>query len=442
MSYGEPFEVDASASRSALAAMQSFPRPDNSDAFSSTQPTGSGSTGRGVSGSGGSGHSDTFPEDGRARILKELEGTIESFRKGKTPKTDVISSILRILGENPDVALTRSQKEATFDSYLTEILSIQSTFDESAGGVIGAQSEPVDPQPLEANPSDTRQSPRRGRGSTEPESDDETDKPAKRQKLLESDMPWYTNPGVSSVSHYSHPSCEETCRLLRAYNLDISKAKFFIRIAPNSPAGIPSSQWERVLKGESVDLNHIFASLHHVVSDEERTGRLGETEISFGVAEAKKRVSTAAEWSTAWKRASKAIGFAFPHRREELSDYGDYMESEFAAKLPSSHHKLILYDVALRNEVAAGQHFLLTDHSRFSRLYSAIVLPDGVEGSSDKSTGKDSSKSRKGDGKPETCNKFNASTCQKLDDSCKYRHVCKKCGKPRHGKKDCQDRGK
>ena len=32
MSYGEPFEVDASASRSALAAMQSFPRPDNSDA--------------------------------------------------------------------------------------------------------------------------------------------------------------------------------------------------------------------------------------------------------------------------------------------------------------------------------------------------------------------------------------------------------------------------
>ena len=132
-------------------------------------------------------------------------------------------------------------------------------------------------------------------------------------------MPWYTDPGLPSTSCYSNPSCEETCRLLRAYNLDISRAKFFIKIAPNSPAGIPSSQWERILKGESVDLNHVFASLHHVVPDEERTGRLGETEITFGVAEAKKRVSTAAEWSTAWKRASKAIGFAFPHRREELS---------------------------------------------------------------------------------------------------------------------------
>ena len=313
MSYGEPFEVNASASRSALAAMQSFPRPNNSDALSSTQPTGSSSAGRGVSGSGGSGHSDAFPEDGRARILKELEGTIESFRKGKTPKTDAISSVLCILRENPDVALTWSQKEATFDSYLTEILSIQSTFDKSTRGAIGAQLEPVDPQPLEASPIDMRRSPRRGQDSTEQESDDETDKPAKRQKLLESDMPWYTNPGVSSISHYSHPSCEETCRLLRAYNLDISKAKFFIRIAPNSPAGILCSQWEHVLKGESVNLDHIFASLHHVVPDEERTGCLGEMEISFGVAEAKKQVSTAAEWSTAWKRASKAIGFTFPH---------------------------------------------------------------------------------------------------------------------------------
>ena len=108
-------------------------------------------------------------------------------------------------------------------------------------------------------------------------------------------MPWYTDSGVPSTSNYSHPSCEETCRLLQAYNLNISKAKFFVKIAPNSPAGIPSSQWECILKGDSVDLNYIFALLHHVVSDEERTGRLGETEITFEVAEAKKRVSTATE---------------------------------------------------------------------------------------------------------------------------------------------------
>ena len=159
------------------------------------------------------------------------------------------------------------------------------------------------------------------------------------------------------------------------------------------------------------------------------------------VAEPRKRVSTAAEWSAAWRRASKAIGFAFPHRHEELLEYGDYIESEFAAKVSSSHHKLLLYDVALRNEVAAGQHALLTDHHRFSRLYSAIVMPDGIEGQSDKSSGKKPSKSHQGGDKPEICNKFNVGTCKNSDAECKYRHLCKNCRKPRHGRNDCPSGG-
>ena len=76
-------------------------------------------------------------------------------------------------------------------------------------------------------------------------------------------------------------------------------------------------------------------------------GRLGDSEITFGVAEAKKQVLSAAEWSAAWRKASKAISFTFPHRREELLDYGDYIEAEFVAKHSSVHHKIILYDIAL-----------------------------------------------------------------------------------------------
>ena len=150
----------------------------------------------------------------------------------------------------------------------------------------------------------------------------------------------------------------------------------------------------------------------------------------------KKHVSSASEWSAAWRRAAKAIGFAFPHRRDELLDYGDYIESEFAAKHSSSHHKIILYDIALRNEVAAGQQVLLTDFSRFSRLYSAIVMPDGVESSSDKprKPGKP-----QGSSKPDPCNKFNAGTCKNSDSECKYRHICKNCRKPGHGDKECTE---
>ena len=371
---------------------------------------------------------------GRSSTLKELEEITESFRRGKSTKTEAISSIIRVLGENPDVLLTQPQREATFDIYLTEIFAVPSSHDDS--GTLQSSGNPSDRRPESSDPSHVTHSTRKTRGAPESESDDDDDKPSKKQRLLESDMPWFAGTSESTGT-YSNPSCEETCRLLRAYNQDISKAKFYVKIAPNSPTGIPSSQWERVLKGEAVDLNQVFASLHHVIPDEERTGRLGDTEISFGVAEPRKRITTAAEWSTAWRRASKAIGFAFPHRRDELLEYGDYIESEFAAKVSSSHHKLLLYDVALCNEVGAGQHALLTDHSRFSRLYSAIVMPDGIEGHSEKTSGKKPSKANSGGGKPEICNKFNAGTCQNSDAECKYRHLCKNCHKAGHTKKDC-----
>ena len=225
-------------------------------------------------------------------MLAELELFVDHYRRGNFSKTETISSILRVLGENVDVALTEQQKEATFDTYLTEILSIQSFADDSAEPRGPAQLQPTQPDLRDDGPDK-----RAARRSHEPDlSDDgeDGDKPAKRQKLVESEMPWYS-PDEDSASGVIHPSSQETRRLLRAYNRDIPKAKFFAKIAPKSPPGIPSSQWERILRGDAIDLNQVLASLHHVIPDEERTGRLGDTEISFGVAEAKKRVWTAAE---------------------------------------------------------------------------------------------------------------------------------------------------
>ena len=374
-----------------------------------------------------SGGTNSTAENERLALIKELEEVIESFRARNIARTDAVAQVLGILGKDTTFPYSKPQKEATFGSYLTEILSIQSTFDrmDTNGG-------------NEEAPSNFESGNKKRMSGPDSDSEDEDDKSHKRTKLLESDMPWFVDPG-QSTTRSSNPSCQETCRLLRAYNRDIAKAKFFVKIAPNSPSGIPASQWERILKGEAVDLNQIFASLHNVIPDEERTGRLGDTEISFGVAEAKKRIRTASEWSSAWKRASKAIVFAFPHQQEELSEYGDYIDSEFAAKLSSSHPRVILYDVALKNEVAAGQHFLLTDVHRFTRLYSAIVLPDGIEGHSDQPPGKKPSGGKPGSGKPEICNKYNAGTCKRSDSECKYSHLCKNCRKTGHGKKDCPD---
>ena len=276
----------------------------------------------------------------------------------------MIAAILGILKENSNVEITQPQKNPTFDSYLTEILAIESARDSLQETGLPDDNPPISSSNQPTNLSRNKHHARSHKESNESDSDDEVDEPTKKPKLLESDMPWFKSSKKLSTS-FSDPSCAETCQLLRSYNLDISKAKFFVKIAPRSPPGIPSSQWERILKGDAVDLNQIFSSLHHVVADEERTGCLEEAEITFGIAEPKQCISTAAEWSAAWRKASKAITFAFPYQCEELLEYGDYLKSEFAAKVVSSHHKLLLYDTALRNEVAARQHVLLIDHRRF-----------------------------------------------------------------------------
>ncbi|KAF8802562.1 hypothetical protein BYT27DRAFT_7260861 [Phlegmacium glaucopus] len=280
--------------------------------------------------------SDSSTENERLKLLTDLKFSVESFRKGSITKTEAISSILLILGENP-------------------------------------------------------------------------------HKLIKYDMPWF-NPNEESAADIIHPSSQETRQLLQVYHGDIAKAKFYAKIAPNSPTGIPSSQWEHIFRGDSVNLNQILTSLHHTVVDEERKGRLGDAEVSLGFPEAKKHVRTASEWLTAWRRASKTISFMFPNRQDELLDYGDYIEEEFAAKLHSSHHQIILYDIALRNEVGTGQHILLMEMHHFSWLYSTIVMPDRIESHPTSSFTRKMNNNTSSTRKPEICNKFNSSdvTAQRL----------------------------
>ena len=84
--------------------------------------------------------------------------------------------------------------------------------------------------------------------------------------------------------------------------------------------------------------------MHFVQLDEERKGCLGSAEVVFAIAEAKRQVKTGSEWLTAFRRATKATTFLFPHRREELLEYAEYIKWLFAAKQVGAHSKVILYD--------------------------------------------------------------------------------------------------
>jgi hypothetical protein len=155
-----------------------------------------------------------------------------------------------------------------------------------------------------------------------------------------------TEMGTEVTEMGTETECPLTSRILLQFSKDLGGV---LRVANNLPEGIPSSQWDRILRGESIDLNQILSSMHFVQLDEERKGRLGGAEVVFTVAESKRQVKTGSEWSSAFRRMAKAVVFLFPLRREELYEYADYIEGLFSAKHANAHSKVILYDQSVCN---------------------------------------------------------------------------------------------
>jgi hypothetical protein len=147
-------------------------------------------------------------------------------------------------------------------------------------------------------------------------------------------MPWF-NHSDNSTFTYCNPSCKETCQLLQSYNQDISKAKFFIKITPNSPTRIPLAQWEQIFKGDAVDLNQIFASLYPVISDEERMGCLGDTEIVFGV---KNELPPCLSGCLPGEEHQRPLVLPFPIRKKNSMNMGTTSRANL---LPNLHLPII-----------------------------------------------------------------------------------------------------
>ncbi|PPQ85808.1 hypothetical protein CVT26_005156, partial [Gymnopilus dilepis] len=96
----------------------------------------------------------------------------------------------------------------------------------------------------------------------------------KRVRLTEEEMPWF------SVSQSNRsPSCKRTCELLKLYERDYGRAKFFVKSAPDAPPGFPVSQWDKIFRGEPIDLNQVASSLFRYTIAEERTTRVGDAKI-------------------------------------------------------------------------------------------------------------------------------------------------------------------
>jgi hypothetical protein len=382
---------------------------------------------------------DSTDQQEKKRIFERIEREMEVFRKGEYSRFQASSVILGELGKWGGV--TDKEKGKAFDSYLAEINSHFNIQDEVRSATRETSQPLGAPVPFERPAKRIRNEVGElldeiSKGEPEGE---ESEPRVIRRRAREEEMPWYD----ATTSSSRRISCVETCRTLLQFSEDLSGTKSLLRVANNLPEGIPSSQWDRILRGESVDLNQILSTMHFVQLDEERKGRMGTAEVVFAVAESKRHVRTGAEWSSAFRRMSKAVVFLFPHRREELLEYAEYIESLFSAKHASAHSKVILYDQSVRNQVGGGQNILLTDYHHFHNLGEAILHADGIEY---KSQGKGPSKSstsgsERGLGGPsrkDICRRFNNQTgCKFTDEECYYKHLCQACGKGGHGKSSC-----
>ena len=379
----------------------------------------------------------TAAQEEKKKIFKRVEREMEAFRKGECTRFHVSSRVAFELDKW--VGASEGEKGKAFDSYLAEINSPLVVQDDERSATRGTP--PVGTIPLV-------ESQTRGKRIREEVNElldqisgeefdgDEVEQRVVRKRAKEEDMPWYSaNPSSSRRG-----SCVETCRILLQFSEDLPGVKSLLRVANNLPEGIPSTQWDRILRGESVDLHQILSAMHFIQIDEERKGRVGGTEVVFAVAESKRQVKTGGDWSSAYRRMSKAVTFLFPHRREELSEYAEHIEGLFSAKHANAHSKVILYDQSVRNRVGGGQNVLLTDYQRFSSLSEAILHADGIEY---RGNGKGPSKGGKGSAeggstKKDACRRFNGKDgCRFAEEDCFYKHICSKCGQGGHGKATC-----
>ena len=320
-----------------------------------------------------SGEVESASEHERQAFRTKLSSFVSEYRDKRLPKSKAVFNISTLI--DGDDTLSELEKENAINLYIEELNSI--TFNEEfRHRILSTRKEKEIDRSVNDLLDEISLGARPARDESPEQSDSGSEPPRKRVKAKESDMGWYD---PDEPSYPGNASCHKTCKLLKTYNNDIAGAKFLVKINRRAPSGIPSSQWERILRGEALDLDHFLSSLHRTSINEEGETRIGNAKISLGVSDTKRHVSTAADWSSAWHLASRAVTFVFPHRAEELISYGDYIESEFAGKIQSSHPRIILFDIAIRNIVQGGHNTLLTDRALHLRFYSAILMPDGVE---------------------------------------------------------------
>ena len=295
-----------------------------------------------------------------------MDDVVENFRREELTKLKALSNIISILNFNP--SRTERAKDAAVEHYactLDEIEALATSAikrgehaqrglhftGEPNSGSVHSRDEWNDSAIDELLSQISQDSKGRKRPNSQDFIDDDDASLSspdidgiqsnKKRRVHESEMPWFSR--EEEARRTGNKECEQSCKTLALFARDPKAIKQWIQTSRTAPLGFPSPEWDNVIRGQAVNLDAMLSSLHHVSASKENVGCVGTTEISLGWSEPTKKVQTSGEWTSAWNATIKATKFAFPHREQELRDYGEYIEGHFSARITSAHTSVTHY---------------------------------------------------------------------------------------------------
>ncbi|KAI0820345.1 hypothetical protein BC628DRAFT_1467740 [Trametes gibbosa] len=367
----------------------------------------------------------TTDRAGAQLILEACSKAVEDYRGGTIGKAQALLTITTQLVSLEAQQSGAAEDSGTIQSYL-DMLADQINGEEPDNGAAGTPGAFLSSE--------------RSR-SREPSEDADEPRP-KRSRVDPGRYAWASTDFLLETR--LHPHIARTLELIRLYGEDLTQAKRDISASPSAPE-FPESEWTNVLTGRAVDLDHVFAGHYTPGAEDKTTERIGELEFTYRTPVSAKRVSCFGDWVFAWKRASVATTFAFPHRREELDAYGEQITGLFGALAPSVHSRVLDFDRAVRKRVGSVRRSLLTDVGDFADLKLQYIDACGANvfrAEASSNSGGSGGAGRRGAGtnsrKKEACRKFNSERgCHNLANECRFRHACAVCGAEKHNQLEC-----
>ncbi|KAJ7069560.1 hypothetical protein C8F01DRAFT_1113180 [Mycena amicta] len=209
---------------------------------------------------------------------------------------------------------------------------------------------------------------------------------------------------------------------------------------PRAPR-FPASLWKYVILNQFVDFDAIIANTFTAEPDQAQQIVIGDTGIELQKAKTVSKITTHAQWNSAFWQFYAAVTFAFPNRQNELQTYWNYVNSLFTAAHPGTHSRIIQFDRAARGEISQTPRLLYSDVSELAACKMAHLDPIGLHvfpEAQDRQARPPKTSDGERPRRREICRNFNHGRCSVSD--CNRRHVCLECQASNHVAKDCPEK--